>query len=95
MRMNGWIHQRFKRSLVLFYMVYPLILILPRERNGCIGSSIQTRFAKHPFYRFAQVKTGWLREGLLCWLVLAAVVSSCQLPWWHQHRLVVTLLAPK
>ncbi|KAJ0591687.1 hypothetical protein HanHA300_Chr03g0076131 [Helianthus annuus] len=30
MRMNGWIHQRFKRSLVLFYMVYPLILILPR-----------------------------------------------------------------
>ncbi|KAJ0495984.1 hypothetical protein HanIR_Chr12g0615051 [Helianthus annuus] len=33
MRMNGWIHQRFKRSLVLFYMVYPLILILPRVKN--------------------------------------------------------------
>ncbi|KAJ0579567.1 hypothetical protein HanRHA438_Chr04g0155421 [Helianthus annuus] len=26
MRMNWWIHQRLKRSLVLFHMIYPLVL---------------------------------------------------------------------
>ncbi|MFS7940729.1 hypothetical protein Hanom_Chr05g00467841 [Helianthus anomalus] len=29
-------------------------------------------------------KTGWLREEFLCWLVVATVVSTSQLLWWHQ-----------
>ncbi|KAJ0604056.1 hypothetical protein HanRHA438_Chr02g0056761 [Helianthus annuus] len=40
-------------------------------------------------FKWVRVKTGWLRKGFLCWLVVTAVVSSCQLLWWHQHRLVI------
>ncbi|XP_035830469.1 uncharacterized protein LOC110865430 isoform X2 [Helianthus annuus] len=48
-------------------------------RNGCIGSSIQSRFAKHPFYRFAQGRS-------------RAISSSCRYGrhFWRSSTVIQT-----
>ncbi|XP_035830463.1 valine--tRNA ligase, chloroplastic/mitochondrial 2-like isoform X1 [Helianthus annuus] len=65
-------------------------------RNGCIGSSIQSRFAKHPFYRFAQV---YSHEPIIIYIsscvracLSRAISSSCRYGrhFWRSSTVIQT-----